>query len=340
MRRLVVLLAGVAIVSCSTNTSTSSDTLTPTTTSIADTSATPLDSNTTTPPGASTTTVVTTTAAPTTEAPVAATTAPPRPTTDVAAAFIGGAGDNFWLPLGYWDGSDWVQQGEEGESTPLEFPAATGDALRTTGLDLAPAASTLGASGEACFDGRIGFSVGVSVPTPEPPGFGYAAIGVVGDWEIQPRPARQVGLEIEEYRQIGARFANELGVDGTLGEVVQVVRTDLDGDGMEEVLVTFEHAEESILGAPGDYSIVYVRAPQIGGPVLDSVVFSWFVEPDLPEEEIPFMMMARVLGVADLNGDGRMEVALHTWYYEGAGVTVFEFDGDGLTQVMGNGCGA
>jgi hypothetical protein len=35
-----------------------------------------------------------------------------------------------------------------------------------------------------------------------------------------------------------------------------------------------------------------------------------------------------------------MEVALHTWYYEGAGVTVFEFDGDGLTQVMGNGCGA
>ena len=339
MRRLVVLLAGVAIVSCSTDTSTSSDTLTPTTTSIAGTSATPLDPATTVSADAATTVPTTATAAPTTEA-VAATTAPPRPTTDVAAAFIGGAGDNFWLPLGYWDGSDWVQQGEEGESTPLEFPAATGDALRTTGLDLAPAASTLGASGEACFDGRIGFSVGVSVPTPEPPGFGYAAIGVVGDWEIQPRPARQVGLEIEEYRQIGARFANELGVDGTLGEVVQVVRTDLDGDGMEEVLVTFEHAEESILGAPGDYSIVYVRAPQIGGPVLDSVVFSWSVEPDLPEEEIPFMMMARVLGVADLNGDGRMEVALHTWYYEGAGVTVFEFDGPGLTQVMGNGCGA
>ena len=43
------------------------------------------------------------------------------------------------------------------------------------------------------------------------------------------------------------------------------------------------------------------------------------------------MNMARVLGVADLNGDGRMEVALHTWYYEGAGVTVFEFDGDGVT---------
>ena len=59
------------------------------------------------------------------------------------------------------------------------------------------------------------------------------------------------------------------------------------------------------------------------------MVFSSFVDPDLPDDELPFINMARVLGVADLNGDGRMEVALHTWYYEGAGVTVFEFDGAG-----------
>jgi hypothetical protein len=52
------------------------------------------------------------------------------------------------------------------------------------------------------------------------------------------------------------------------------------------------------------------------------------------------MHLARVLGVADLNGDGRMEIALRNWYYEGAGVTVFEFGGDGATPVMDNGCGA
>jgi hypothetical protein len=338
MRRLVVILAAVVLASCSTDTSTSSESLTPTTTtSVADTAPT-LDPTTTVLPDASTTAPTTTAAPTTTETPP--TTTPPVPSTDVAAAFIGLAGDTYWLPLGYWDGSAWVQTGEESESTPLEFPAAPGDPLRVTGLALAPSQTALGDIGEACFDGRIGFVVDVAVPTPEPPGFGYSAIGVVGDWEIQPRPAGQVGLEVDEYRQIGAAFADDLGVDGTLGEVVQVVRTDLDGDGMEEVLVTFEHAEESIRGAPGDYSVVYLRAPRIDGSVTDTVVFSWFVEPDLPEEEIPFMMMARVLGVADLNGDGRMEVALHTWYYEGAGVTVFEFDGDSLTQVMGDGCGA
>ncbi|HEX4981495.1 MAG TPA: hypothetical protein VFV63_07355, partial [Ilumatobacteraceae bacterium] len=244
MRRLVVLVAGVAIVSCSTDTSTSSDTLTPTTTSIGGASATLPDSPTTSSAGASTTVAAaTTTSTPTTTAVPSATTTRPAPTTEVAAVVIGAQGDGFWLPLGYWDGSEWVQMGEEGESRPLEFPAATGDPVRVTGLDFVPAATSLGASGEACFDGRIGFAVGVDVPVPQPPGFGYSGIGVVGEWEIQPRPARQVGLEIEEYRQIGARFANGLGVDGTLGEVVQVVRSDLDGDGMEEVLVTFEHTE-------------------------------------------------------------------------------------------------
>ena len=208
-----------------------------------------------------------------------------------------------------------------------------------TGLELAPAAASLGGAGEACFDERIGFAVDVAVPEPDPPGFGYSGIGVVGDWAIQPRPANQLGLQIDEYRQIGATFADDLGVDGTTGKVVQVVRSDLDGDGMEEVLVVFEHFE-SPFGAPGDLALVYLRAPQISGQVVDTVIFSSFVAPDLPEDQLPFLNRARVLGVADLNGDGRMEVALRTWYHEGAGVTVFDFDGDGATAVMGNGCGA
>ena len=330
------MVAGaVVITSCSTDSSTSSGTLTPTTTLLGTTTTTVAAPAPVTSQAASTTTSTSTT---TTVVP-SATTTPPAASGEVAAAFVGGPDDDFWLPLGYWDGSAWVQLGEEGEATPLEFPAATGDPLRVTGLDLAPGTAPLGGAGEACFDERVGFAVDVAVPNPEPPGFGYSGIGVVGDWEIQPRPANQLGLQIDEYRQIGATFADDLGVDGTSGKVVQVVRSDLDGDGMEEVLVAFEHFE-SPFGAPGDFSIVYLRAPQIAGPVVDTVVFSSFVAPDLPDEQLPFMNLARVLGVADLNGDGRMEVALRTWYYEGAGVSVFEFDGDGVAAVMSNGCGA
>jgi hypothetical protein len=335
-----VVAGAVVIASCSTDTSTtSSDTLTPTTlpagvttTMFGPTTTAPTDAATTIP-------TTTTTAATTTTVAASATSTPPPASGDVAAAFIGGPDDDFWLPLGYWSGTAWVQVGAGGESTPLEFPAAPGDPLQVTGLDLAPATASLGGAGEACFDERVGFAVDVAVPPPAPPGFGYSGIGVVGDWQIQPRPANQLGLLIDEYRQIGATFADDLGVDGTTGKVVQVVRSDLDGDGMEEVLVAFEHFE-SPFGAPGDFSIVYLRAPQIAGPVIDTVIFSSFVPAEIPEEQLPFIDLARVLGVADLNGDGRMEVALRTWYHEGAGVTVFEFDGDGATAVMDNGCGA
>jgi hypothetical protein len=45
--------------------------------------------------------------------------------------------------------------------------------------------------------------------------------------------------------------------------------------------------------------------------------------------------------VADLNGDGRMEVVLSTAYYEGVGVDVWEYVDDdlGLTPQISAGCG-
>jgi hypothetical protein len=46
------------------------------------------------------------------------------------------------------------------------------------------------------------------------------------------------------------------------------------------------------------------------------------------------------MAVADLDGDGTMEVVLHRWYYEGAGVEIFQFDRRALAPVAGNGCGA
>jgi hypothetical protein len=35
-----------------------------------------------------------------------------------------------------------------------------------------------------------------------------------------------------------------------------------------------------------------------------------------------------------------MEVAVHAWYYEGASVAIYEYDGAELTDVLVAGCGA
>jgi hypothetical protein len=45
------------------------------------------------------------------------------------------------------------------------------------------------------------------------------------------------------------------------------------------------------------------------------------------------------MAIADLNGDGTMEVAIGSVYWESSGVSIYEFDGGALHAVMSSGCG-
>jgi hypothetical protein len=55
-------------------------------------------------------------------------------------------------------------------------------------------------------------------------------------------------------------------------------------------------------------------------------------------DKAPLIERFRILDVADLNGDGRMEVAVHAWSFEGSSVQLYEYDGTELTQVLTTGC--
>jgi hypothetical protein len=265
----------------------------------------------------------------------------PAPSTATAAFMIGGDDDAPLLPLAWWDGGTWRLSDDE-------FPLTGGETAVLTSVDDTTVSATLSSpstdddpfAAEACFDGRTGLAADGRLRAPEVPGFGYSTLAVVAPWDVVPRPSAQVGLAVDEYREIGARFADGLGGDGSLGEVTQVVRVDLDGDGVEEVLVTFEHIQPSIVGAPGDYSIVYLRSPTVTGEVDDDLVAAWMVDPELPEDEFPYLLRSRVMAVADLDGDGTMEVALHRWYYEGTTVEIFRITGRTIESVASNGCGA
>ena len=114
---------------------------------------------------------------------------------------------------------------------------------------------------------------------------------------------------------------------------------DLDGDGDEEALVVFEFVDATpIVGTPGDLAILLLvdTASGVTTPIVSS-----FVPPDDGDETtFEIIDRYRTLAVADLNGDGRMEVVVHSWYYEGASATVYVYDGTSLSAVMGTGCGA
>lgn len=299
------------------------------------------DSSTSVAPSSSTAESTTTSVEATTT--VAATDPPATdPPSPAGPRFVvtGGAFDNAWLPLATWDGSAWQRAGYDLSGEPIPFPSVDGTDFQVFSIDSAPSSATAGASAEACFDGQPGVSLPVDAPLPDPPGFGFARLAVSGSANPQVRPVRLVGLDVPEYQTIGEGFAAAEAVDGTTGDVVQVVRADLDGDGAEEVLVVFERAGANPFGEEGDFSIVYLRKPAADGSVADSVLFSSAMNTVVMEEG-GFLGRARVLAVGDLNGDGAMEVAIRWWYYEGAGVHLHELRSDGTLPIIASaGCGA
>jgi hypothetical protein len=326
-RRLVVLALAIAMtaVACTTEessnprptlTSTTSTTLPATTTTTAETTTTVAASSTTTPPET--------------------TTAPTAPVDAVVPLLIGGQ-DGGWLFLGSWQFDRWVEA-VDANGDPVAPSIGPGTAVIVSNLG-ASASGQLGETTEACFDERVGPTIDVTVPYPEPPGFGYAAVALpTPAWELTPRPLAVSTRAPDSYVSLGVEAFDGEPVDASLGDVEQLLVTDLDGDGDDEALVVFEYVQpDSIRGAPGDLSSVLL----VDATTRDSsTVLQSFVDENLGPDDFPLIERFRILDVADYNGDGTMEVAVHAWYYEGASVIVYEYDGTELTEVLAAGCGA
>lgn len=325
-RRLVVASVAIAtlVAACTTE---QSSTPAPTLTSTTSTSTTTTVAPTTT---AAPTTVeeTTTTAAPTT-------TLPSGPADVQVPLLIGGQGGG-WLYLGAWQFDRWSPPFDE-DDEPITPSIGPGTAVTVTNLGI-DSPGVLGPFTEACFDERQGPTVDVTVGAPTPPGFGYGAVALpTPAWTLTPRPVAVTATGPPAYQAIGeAAFAAD-PVDASLGAVQQVVIADLDADGDDEAITVFEHVQPAIAGAPGDFSAVLLIDATTRR---SSTVEKTFVDQDLDPEAFPVTTRFRVIDVADYNGDARMEVAVHSWYYEGSSVIVYEYDGTQLVEVLATGCGA
>ena len=281
-------------------------------------------------------TTTTTTLAETTTTAASTTTLPAGPA-DVQVPMLVGGQNGGWLYLGAWQFDRW-SAAFDGDGDPITPSIGPGTAVTVTNLGL-EAPATLGEFTEACFDEREGPTIDVTVAAPEPPGFGYGAVALpTPTWPLSPRPIAVTARGPAAYQAIGeAAFAGD-PVDATAGSIEQVVIADLDGDGDDEAVAVFEHVTvDTITGAPGDLAAVLL----IDATTRESSTpLKSFVDQDLGPDGFPVTTRYRVVDVADYNGDGRMEVAVHSWYYEGSSVVVFEYDGNELVEVLANGCGA
>jgi hypothetical protein len=351
MKRRVVAIGLAVLAACgpdsesggSASTAATPTTATPTTAT--STTAAPITgAPTTAAPTASTAPVPVT--APTTlpAPPASASTAPPTgsdPTSGTAVVYASSGDEYAWLPVGWWDGTAWGSV--EWPTPDVVIPASTFESLSVASVELATGplhgVTDYSPTTYGCVDdtGLGSFELAIDLPDVTDQ-HGYRLLAVTGDWDVQPRPVSGVGVDSPVYQELGESLVPpDQPVDPTLGDVVQVLRADLDGNGVEEVLFTFQHMTDSGgMGAPGEFSLVIARYPDAAGGVVDEVLVEHFVPTPM---DAPSPDRSRVMAIADLNGDGTMEAAIGSTYWEAANVSIFEFVDGALHQVMESGCG-
>jgi len=330
MRYLVMALLLLAAGACG---STSTDAAGPQGESSTSTSSTALptstiESDTTT----SSVEVATTTteAVVTTTVPATTTTAPPSSTTTTTiiprSEFIHVAA-TYLCVLGWWDGTRWVAPSGWPDDPITPPPVEAG-----ASFDVANLTGTSTAIGGLPIAGPDEFGPAWMMDL-EPAFDGYGSgIAVSGGLELHPRPVRELRPESLDYTADTAALLADLGLAEAPVKITRAVAVDLDGDGTDEVVYTAEHPdlatsvwEDSDEYSPvGFYNLLAIRQ-DVGGSVDSLLVYqSTYTEENVGQATSVFPV--NLNAIADLNGDGSMEIVVDGSYYEGVFASVFEYD--------------
>ncbi|MBU4232358.1 MAG: hypothetical protein L6277_11375 [Desulfobacterales bacterium] len=177
--------------------------------------------------------------------------------------------------------------------------------------------------------------------TPFPAGRGVL-VAVAGPWNSMPRRLKIASPEAQVYREAAAEILRSQGIVNPKVNLTQVLQVDLDGDGVEEVLVSATNYQrfkpEGGLtpdARAGDYSLVFLRQVVQGQVVTRIIAGEYYPKAKKftgPSEH-------RIIGVLDLNGDGIMEIVLSGRYYEGDWVDAYRVHGAKIIKLFSMGCG-
>ena len=178
--------------------------------------------------------------------------------------------------------------------------------------------------------------------TPFPAGRG-SLVAVAGPWNAMPRKPKIASPQAQAYREAAAGILKSKGIANPTVNLTQVLQVDLDGDGVEEVLVSAAnyarfkpHGGLTPDARAGDYSLVFLRRVVQGKVVTKIITGEYYPQAKkftAPSEH-------RIIGVLDLNGDGSLEIVLSGRYYEGDWVDAYRVDGTKIIKLFSMGCGA
>jgi hypothetical protein len=169
------------------------------------------------------------------------------------------------------------------------------------------------------------YSIGTAVTLDE-----VGIVGVRRGWPVLQRQVEELAPENELYRQILLDWLAAEGIAAPELGTLQILRVDLEGDGIDEIFLSATHLDESQhTTRAGDYSIILMRKVAGNEAVTLSVVGDVYYS---QEPEITFPNTYSLTNFIDLNQDGVLEVVVDIQRWEGDGAIVYQVDGQDIIE--------
>ena len=124
------------------------------------------------------------------------------------------------------------------------------------------------------------------------------------------------------YKTAVANFLKKKGIARPNVKITDAFRIDLEGDGTEEVVIAATYYKGGLTSDAkvGNYSVIMLRKA-VGKTVTDHLLVGDFI---LKNVEFGAPNEYHISAIADLNGDGKMEVVYYGNYYEGDSAGAYE----------------
>jgi hypothetical protein len=143
-------------------------------------------------------------------------------------------------------------------------------------------------------------------------------------------------------------FLKTKGIEQPKVKIESIVQVDLDGDGEDKVLISatnyLDKDSVPMRSPAGSYSMVLLRR-MVAGKVETQLIEGEFYPKACPrptDDNSSFNApnAYKLLAVLDLDGDGKMEIAVDSSYYEGEEITIYRCDPKKIEALLSVACGA
>ncbi len=241
--------------------------------------------------------------------------------------------DEQTIVLGSLEGNKWATA----DTLSSASQNAVKNGLKTVMFDLSGRLGKAMAGGKlevgACDWNRV-TDISTPVKLPE------LAYAIDAAWNPVPRVSKVLPNSSAAYVKV---VADELKIRKITQAPVltQVIQTDLDNDKVNEIILVAQTSKPS-KSDTGDYSLVLVRKV-IAGKVKTFVLSDYLIKKgyDAATDTGAQQGQSNIISaIADIDGDGKMEIFVDDQVHEGIGVTIFAWNGKNFGKTLEWGCGS